>query len=86
LHGVVLTQGQDSALGLVEPTTAGLAPSIQPFQIPLQSLPTLKQINTPTQMISRNSDTYSVDLQTGEPTMVNKEKYSVLCHDSALLF
>ncbi|KAK4824032.1 hypothetical protein QYF61_009623 [Mycteria americana] len=28
----------------------GLSPSIQPVQVPLQSLPTLKQINTPTQL------------------------------------
>ncbi|KAK4816299.1 hypothetical protein QYF61_014597 [Mycteria americana] len=45
LHGVV-----DPALGFVEPHTTGLGPSIQPVQVPLQSLPTLKQINTPTQL------------------------------------
>ncbi|KAK4827087.1 LOW QUALITY PROTEIN: hypothetical protein QYF61_014189 [Mycteria americana] len=44
LHGVVATQVQDLALGLVEPQTIGPSPSIQP------SLPTLKQINTPTQL------------------------------------
>ncbi|KAK4830788.1 hypothetical protein QYF61_013621 [Mycteria americana] len=49
LHGVVVTQVHDPALGLVEPHTIDLGPSIQPVQIPLQSLPTLKQINTPTQ-------------------------------------
>ncbi|KAK4811237.1 hypothetical protein QYF61_022134 [Mycteria americana] len=49
LHGVVVTQVQDLALGLVEPHTIDLGPSIQPVQIPLQSLPTLKQINTPSQ-------------------------------------
>jgi len=38
------------AFGLVEPHTVGLGPSIQSVQIPLQSLPTLKQINTPTQL------------------------------------
>ncbi|KAK4815893.1 LOW QUALITY PROTEIN: hypothetical protein QYF61_009944 [Mycteria americana] len=47
LHGVAVAQVQDLALGLVEPRTADLGPSIQPVQIPLQSLPTLKQINTP---------------------------------------
>ncbi|KAK4817943.1 hypothetical protein QYF61_003373 [Mycteria americana] len=47
LHGVVVTQVQDPALGLVEPHTIGPGPSIQPVQVPLQSLPTLKQINTP---------------------------------------
>ncbi|KAK4823743.1 hypothetical protein QYF61_006012 [Mycteria americana] len=50
LHGVVVTQVQDLALGLVEPHTIGLSPLIQPVQIPLQSLPTLKQINTPAQL------------------------------------
>ncbi|KAK4831163.1 hypothetical protein QYF61_015633 [Mycteria americana] len=49
LHGVVVTQVQDLALGLVEPHTIGPSPSIQPVQVPLQSLPTLQQINTPTQ-------------------------------------
>ncbi|KAK4832009.1 hypothetical protein QYF61_020447 [Mycteria americana] len=50
LHGVVVTQAQDLALGLVKPHTIDLGPSIQPVQVPLQSLPTLKQINTPTQL------------------------------------
>ncbi|KAK4825213.1 hypothetical protein QYF61_025141 [Mycteria americana] len=50
LHGVVVTQVQDPALGLVKPHTIDLGPSIQPVQVPLQSLPTLKQINTPTQL------------------------------------
>ncbi|KAK4830748.1 hypothetical protein QYF61_013198 [Mycteria americana] len=45
LHGVVMTPVQDPALGLVESHTIGLGPLIQP----VQSLPTLKQINTPTQ-------------------------------------
>ncbi|KAK4816497.1 hypothetical protein QYF61_017458 [Mycteria americana] len=50
LHGVVVTQVQDLALGLVEPHTIGPSPSIQPVQVPLQSLPPLKQINTPAQL------------------------------------
>ncbi|KAK4832512.1 hypothetical protein QYF61_023577 [Mycteria americana] len=50
LHGVVVPQVQDLALGLVEPHTIDLSPLIQPVQIPLQSLPPLKQINTPTQL------------------------------------
>ncbi|KAK4824816.1 hypothetical protein QYF61_019666 [Mycteria americana] len=50
LHGVVVTQVQDPALGLVKPHTIDLGPSIQPVQVPLQSLPTLKQINTPAQL------------------------------------
>ncbi|KAK4831253.1 hypothetical protein QYF61_016485 [Mycteria americana] len=50
LHGVVVTQVQDPALGLVKPHTIDLGPWIQPVQVHLQSLPTLKQINTPTQL------------------------------------
>ncbi|KAK4825874.1 hypothetical protein QYF61_003148 [Mycteria americana] len=46
LHGVVVSQVQDLALGLVKPHTIDLGPSIQP----VQSLPILKQINTPTQL------------------------------------
>ncbi|KAJ7395772.1 hypothetical protein BTVI_151571 [Pitangus sulphuratus] len=42
LPGVVVSQVQDSALHLVEPWTIGLGPSIQPVQIPLQSLLTLQ--------------------------------------------
>ncbi|RMC10208.1 hypothetical protein DUI87_13009 [Hirundo rustica rustica] len=48
--GVVVTKGQNSALFLIEPHTAGLGPSIQPVQIPLQSLPTFCQINAPAQL------------------------------------
>ncbi|KAK4806229.1 hypothetical protein QYF61_013373 [Mycteria americana] len=50
LHGVAVAQVQDLALGLVKPHTIDLSPSIQPVQVPLQSLPPLKQINTPTQL------------------------------------
>ncbi|KAK4821552.1 hypothetical protein QYF61_022017 [Mycteria americana] len=50
LHGAVVAQVQDLALSLVEPHTIDLSPSIQPVQVPLQSLPTLKQINTPAQL------------------------------------
>ncbi|KAK4825008.1 hypothetical protein QYF61_022954 [Mycteria americana] len=50
LHGLVVAQVQDLALSLVEPHTIDLGPSIQPVQVPLQSLPPLKQINTPTQL------------------------------------
>ncbi|KAK4831331.1 LOW QUALITY PROTEIN: hypothetical protein QYF61_016820, partial [Mycteria americana] len=48
--GVVVTQVQDPALGLVEPHTIDLSPWIQPLQVPLQSLPALQQINTPAQL------------------------------------
>jgi len=50
VHGVVVTQGQDPAFGLVEPHTVGLDPSIQSVQISLQSLPTLKEIDIPAQL------------------------------------
>ncbi|KAK4818866.1 hypothetical protein QYF61_020085 [Mycteria americana] len=50
LHGAVVAQVQNLALSLVESHTIGLSPSIQPIQIPLQSLPTLQQINTPAQL------------------------------------
>ncbi|KAK4820374.1 hypothetical protein QYF61_025450 [Mycteria americana] len=50
LHGVAVAQVQDLALGLVKPHTIGPSPSIQPVQVPLQSLPPLKQINTPAQL------------------------------------
>ncbi|KAK4829016.1 hypothetical protein QYF61_001791, partial [Mycteria americana] len=50
LHGVAVAQLRDPTLGLVEPHTIDLGPSIQPVQVPLQSLPTLQQINTPTQL------------------------------------
>ncbi|KAK4829415.1 hypothetical protein QYF61_003979 [Mycteria americana] len=49
LHGVAVAQVQDLARGLVEAHTTGPSPSIQPVQIPLQSLPTLKQVDTPAQ-------------------------------------
>jgi len=38
------------AFGLVKPHTVGLSPSIQPVQIPLQSLPTFKHIDTPARL------------------------------------
>jgi len=44
-----VTEVQEPSFGLVEPHTVGLGPSIQSVQIALQSLPTLKQIDTPTQ-------------------------------------
>ncbi|KAK4832719.1 LOW QUALITY PROTEIN: hypothetical protein QYF61_025208, partial [Mycteria americana] len=50
LHGVAVTQVQGPTLGLVKPHTIDLGPSIQPVQVPLQSLPTLQQINAPTQL------------------------------------
>jgi len=35
---------------VIIPHTVGLGPSIQPAQTPLQSLPTLEQIDTPAQL------------------------------------
>lgn len=39
-------------ISLAELHTTGLGSSIQPIQISLQSLPTLQQINTPTNVVS----------------------------------
>ncbi|KAJ7410366.1 integral membrane protein dgcr2 idd [Pitangus sulphuratus] len=51
LHWVVVTHVFHLLeLGLVEPHTIGLRPSIQPVQIPLQTLPALQQTNTPTRL------------------------------------
>ncbi|KAK4831064.1 hypothetical protein QYF61_015121 [Mycteria americana] len=50
LRGVAVTQLQNPSLGLVKPHTIDLGPSIQPVQVPLQSLPPLQQINTPAQL------------------------------------
>jgi len=50
LHGVVATEVQDPPFGIVETHSVGLSPLIQPVQIPLQSFPTLKQVDTPIQL------------------------------------
>jgi len=50
LHGVVVIQVQDPAPDLVKPHTFGLSPWTQSVQIPLQSLPTLEQIDTLAQL------------------------------------
>ncbi|KAK4814940.1 hypothetical protein QYF61_006884 [Mycteria americana] len=50
IQAAVNEHPQDLALSLVEPHTVGPSPSIQPVQVPLQSLPPLKQINTPAQL------------------------------------
>ncbi|TRZ08840.1 hypothetical protein HGM15179_018280 [Zosterops borbonicus] len=50
LQGVVVGKMQDSALGLLNLHIAGLGPSIQPVQIPLQTPPTLQQIETCSQL------------------------------------
>lgn len=46
---VVVIQVQDAALCLAESHAICLGPRIQPVQIPLRSLPTVQQINTPNQ-------------------------------------
>ncbi|RMC03548.1 hypothetical protein DUI87_20748 [Hirundo rustica rustica] len=46
LQGVIVAKMQDSALGLVKHHLIGLCPSIQPFQVSLQSHLTFQQINT----------------------------------------
>lgn len=50
LHGVVVTSVQDLAPGHVEVHRVGLVPSVQPVQIPLQSLPAFQQIGTSAQL------------------------------------
>ncbi|CAM9282408.1 unnamed protein product, partial [Bubo scandiacus] len=50
LLGAVVAQVQHPAFGLIEAHPVGLSPSLQPVQVSLQSLPTLEQINTPTQL------------------------------------
>jgi len=50
LNGVLVTQVQEPVLGIGKTHTIGLGPSMQPVRIPLQSLPFLKQIDTPTQL------------------------------------
>ncbi|TRZ13438.1 hypothetical protein HGM15179_013669 [Zosterops borbonicus] len=49
LQGVIGAKVQDSALGFNKPHLIGLCPSIQPFQISLQSPPTFQQISTRSQ-------------------------------------
>ena len=50
LPGVVVAKEQDPAFGLVEPHPIGFSPAIQPFQIPLSGLATLRQINASSQL------------------------------------
>lgn len=50
LQGFAVTQVKVLVLGLFGLHVTGLGSSIQPVQIPLQSLPTLQQMNIPTQL------------------------------------
>ncbi|KAK4813748.1 LOW QUALITY PROTEIN: hypothetical protein QYF61_023684 [Mycteria americana] len=54
LHGVVVTQVWDPALGLVKPHTINLSPSIQPVQIPLSFLPSSRSTLPPKLVSSAN--------------------------------
>lgn len=53
---VVMSQVQDLTLHLIEPLEIGFSPLIQIVQIPLQSLHSLLQINTPTVWEARLKD------------------------------
>ncbi|KAJ7423661.1 hypothetical protein BTVI_09006 [Pitangus sulphuratus] len=46
VEGVVVAKVQDPALGLVEPHPAGISPSLQPIQVPLQNPPAFQLIDT----------------------------------------
>ncbi|RMC01183.1 hypothetical protein DUI87_22274 [Hirundo rustica rustica] len=50
LQGVIVAKVQDSALGLSKPRPIGLCPSVQPFQVFLQSLSSFQQIDTCSQL------------------------------------
>ncbi|RMC19694.1 hypothetical protein DUI87_03258 [Hirundo rustica rustica] len=50
LKGVIVAKVQDLALGLIKLHLVRLCPSIQPFQISLQSHPTFQQIDTRSQL------------------------------------
>ncbi|TRZ26518.1 hypothetical protein HGM15179_000675 [Zosterops borbonicus] len=50
LQGVIVAKMQDSALGPIKPHLIGLCPSIQPFQVSLQSPPTVQQTDTCSQL------------------------------------
>ncbi|RMC19225.1 hypothetical protein DUI87_03830 [Hirundo rustica rustica] len=50
LQGVIVAKVQDSALGLIKLPLIRLCPSIQPFQISLQSPPAFQQIDTCSQL------------------------------------
>ncbi|RMC19616.1 hypothetical protein DUI87_03176 [Hirundo rustica rustica] len=50
LKGVIVAKVQDSAIGLIKLHLVRLCPSIQPFQISLQSHPTFQQIDTRSQL------------------------------------
>ena len=50
LHEVIVAKLQVPALSLIEHHRVHLSPVIQPIQIPLQGLPTLRQIDTTFQL------------------------------------
>lgn len=65
LHGLVVAKVQDPALSLTEPPTTGLVPLIHPVQDPLQSLPTLEQINTDPTWFGGDHSPFTVTGKTG---------------------
>ncbi|RMC16470.1 hypothetical protein DUI87_06405 [Hirundo rustica rustica] len=50
LQGVIVAKVQDSALGLIKLHLVRLCPSVQPFQVFLQSHPTFQKIDTRSQL------------------------------------
>ncbi|RMC15855.1 hypothetical protein DUI87_08060 [Hirundo rustica rustica] len=50
LQGVIVAKVQDSALGLIKLHPVGLCPSVQPFQVFLQSPSSFQQIDTCSQL------------------------------------
>ncbi|RMC09632.1 hypothetical protein DUI87_13418 [Hirundo rustica rustica] len=50
LQGVIEAKVQDSVLGLIKLHLIGLCPSVQPFQVSLQSPPTFQQTDTCSQL------------------------------------
>ncbi|RMC06527.1 hypothetical protein DUI87_15964 [Hirundo rustica rustica] len=50
LEGVIVAKVQDSAVGLIKPHPTGLYPSVQLFQLFLQSPPPFQQVDTRSQL------------------------------------
>ncbi|RMC22463.1 hypothetical protein DUI87_00777 [Hirundo rustica rustica] len=50
LQGVIVAKVQDSALGLIKPHPIGLCPSVQPFQVFLQSPSSFQQVDRCSQL------------------------------------
>jgi len=50
---------KESALGLVELHPIGFSPAIQPVQIPLKGLPTLRQIDTSSHLLCKGKTVHA---------------------------